>query len=66
MLLRHSDRGPDEATPDGNNFLYCFNFLTQREYRWQPILTEFSSSKPRLLALPAKRLVHSRNTHLSV
>ena len=32
-LQRHSDRGtpPDEATPDGNDSLYCFNFLTQRE-----------------------------------
>jgi hypothetical protein len=32
-LLHHSDRGtaPDEATPDGSNSLYCFNFLTQRE-----------------------------------
>jgi copper transport protein len=31
-LLHHFDRGipPDEATPDGNNSLYCFNFLTQR------------------------------------
>ena len=29
------DRGapPDEATPDGNNSLYCFNFLTQRGRR---------------------------------
>ena len=31
----------DEATPDGNNSLYCFNFLTQRhartnEWRQQP------------------------------
>ena len=34
MLLHHSDRGtpPDEATPDGNNSLYRFNFLTQRDY----------------------------------
>ena len=32
-LLHHSDRGkpPDEATPDGNNSLYCFNFLTKRD-----------------------------------
>jgi MFS family permease len=31
-LLHQSDRGtpPDEATPDGNDSLYCFNFLTQR------------------------------------
>src|SRR5271165_4236362 len=31
-LLHHSDPGipPDEATPDGTNSLYCFNFLTQR------------------------------------
>jgi hypothetical protein len=30
--LHQSDRGtaPDEATPDGNDSLYCFNFLTQR------------------------------------
>ena len=29
----HSDRGtpPDKATPGGNNSLYCFNFLTQRD-----------------------------------
>jgi len=28
-LPHHSDRGtpPDEATPDGNNSLYCFNFF---------------------------------------
>ena len=34
-LLHHSDRGrpPEEATPDGNNSLYCFNFLTQRGHR---------------------------------
>jgi hypothetical protein len=33
-LLHQSDRGtpPDEATPDGNNPLYCFNFLTKRGY----------------------------------
>jgi hypothetical protein len=32
-LRHHSDPGtpPDEATPDGNNSLYCFNFLTQRD-----------------------------------
>src|SRR6516165_10035506 len=26
----HPGLPPDEATPDGNNSLYCFNFLTQR------------------------------------
>jgi hypothetical protein len=32
--LHHSDPGtpPDEAMPDGNNSLYCFNFLTQRAF----------------------------------
>jgi hypothetical protein len=37
-LLHHSDRGtpPDEATPDGNNSLYCFNFLTQRDLAADP------------------------------
>jgi hypothetical protein len=29
-------REPDEATPDGNNSLYCFNFLTQRDLAADP------------------------------
>jgi hypothetical protein len=35
-LLHHSDRGtpPVEATPDGSNSLYCFNFSIQRGTRW--------------------------------
>ena len=42
-LLHHSDRGtpPVEATPDGNNSLYCFNFLTQRGTRWPPKAVSF-------------------------
>jgi len=58
-LPHHSDRGtpPDEATPDGNNSLYCFNFLTQRgsvapasvrqsDVAWSVFLALYCSSTP--------------------
>jgi hypothetical protein len=33
--LHQSDRGtpPDQAQPDGNDSLYRFNFLTQRDFK---------------------------------
>jgi hypothetical protein len=50
-LLHHSDRGkpPDEATPEGNNSLYCFNFLTKRpRIRTYP---GFETPKPLLIEM---------------